>query len=74
VDAQKKTLEARERKQEERQAWREKTKELDAKTLRFIDETGSNIALTRLYGRAPRGQRARGSMIRKRGKNQGKRI
>jgi transposase len=37
--------------------------------LRFIDETGSNIALTRLYARAPKGQRARGSIPRNRGKN-----
>jgi hypothetical protein len=37
--------------------------------LRFIDETGSNIALTRLYARAPKGQRAKGSIIRNRGKN-----
>lgn len=35
----------------------------------FLDESGSNIALTRLYARAPRGQRARGSIPRNRGKN-----
>jgi transposase len=27
---------------------------------KFIDESGVNLALTRLYGRAPRGERARG--------------
>jgi transposase len=69
VDAQKKTLAACERKEEERHHWREQAKELDVNKLRFIDETGSNIALTRLYARAPKGQRARGSIIRNRGKN-----
>jgi transposase len=29
--------------------------------LKFVDESGINLALTRLYGRAPRGQRAVGS-------------
>jgi transposase len=35
----------------------------------FLDESGSNIALTRLYARAPRGERARGSIPRNRRKN-----
>jgi transposase len=65
----KKTLEAIERKEEERQAFREKIKDLDVNTCRVIDETGSNVALTRLYARAPKGKRARGSIKRKRGKN-----
>jgi len=34
---------------------------LDLRRLKFIDESGVNLALTRLYGRAPRGQRAVGS-------------
>jgi transposase len=29
---------------------------------KFIDESGINLALTRLYGRAPRGERARGGV------------
>lgn len=65
----KKALEASERKEEERQEWREQTKEIDASKYRFIDETGSNLALTRLYARAPKGKRARGIIPRKRGKN-----
>ena len=69
MDPQKKTLEACERKEEERKEWREKTKELNVKKLRFIDETGSNRALTRRYARAPKGKRAKGSIIRNRGKN-----
>lgn len=35
----------------------------------FLDETGSNIALTPLYARAPRGERARGKVPRNCGKN-----
>jgi transposase len=44
-------------------------KELDASQLVFVDESGSNIALTPLYARAPRGQRATGSVPRTRGTN-----
>jgi transposase len=44
-------------------------KELDAKRLVFLDECGSNIALTPRYARAPKGYRARGSVPRNRGKN-----
>jgi transposase len=65
----KKTVEASERKEEERQAFREKVKDLDIKKCRVIDETGSNIALSRRYARAPKGKRARGSTPRNRGKN-----
>ena len=35
----------------------------------FLDECGSNIALTPLYARAQKGERARGSIPRNRGKN-----
>jgi transposase len=35
----------------------------------FLDECGSNIALTPLYARAPKGERAGGSVPRNRGKN-----
>ena len=65
----KKTVEASERKEEEREEWRKNMKDLDVNTCRVIDETGSNIALTRLYGRAPKGKRAKGSVPRNRGKN-----
>ena len=36
--------------------WR-RVKELRQRRLRFIDETGVNVTLTRRYGRAPRGER-----------------
>jgi transposase len=35
---------------------------LDVKRCKFIDESGVNLAMTRLYGRAPRGERAFGSV------------
>ncbi len=40
-----------------------------AKDLIFIDESGVNLALTRLFARSPKGQRARGTRPQKRGKN-----
>jgi transposase len=69
VDTEKKVLQASERKEEERRQWREQTQELDARKFVFLDESGSNIALTRLYARAPKGKRAHGSLPRNRGKN-----
>jgi transposase len=44
-------------------------KECEAKQWVFVDECGSNIALTPLYARAPKGQRATDSVPRNRGKN-----
>lgn len=40
-----------------------------AKDLIFIDESGINLALSRLVARAPKGRRARGARPHKRGKN-----
>lgn len=40
-----------------------------AKDLIFIDESGINLALTRLFARLPKGKRARGTRPQKRGKN-----
>ncbi len=65
----KKTLGATERNEEARAAWREQCKQFDARKLVVIDECGSNIALTPLYARAPKGQRAYGRVPRNRGKN-----
>lgn len=67
--SEKKTLEASERKEEERRKWWEKVQKLDPKQLVFVDESGSNIALTRLYGRAIKGKRVKGIVPRNRGKN-----
>src|SRR5258708_15809348 len=60
---------ATERNEQERAAWREETSQLPTKQFVFVDECGSNIALTPLYARAPKGQRAYGSVPRNRGKN-----
>lgn len=69
LDAKKKSLGATERNEEERAVWRENASQLPTADLVFIDECGSNIALTPLYARAPKGERARGSVPRNRGKN-----
>ena len=42
---------------------------LDAKRFKFIDESGVNLALVRLYGRAPRGERVVGSVPQNYGSN-----
>ena len=69
LDAQKKTLGAFERREEERTQWREQMKQVDATRLVIVDECGSNIALTPLYAWAPKGERAYGCVPRNRGKN-----
>jgi transposase len=60
---------AAERSDTARAAWRDLRGYLPINDLVFVDECGSTIALTRLYARAPRGQRAYGSAPRNYGKN-----
>jgi transposase len=62
----KKTLRASEQNEADRATWREQAKLLDASKLLFIDECGSNIALTRLYARSLKGKRAYGAVPRNR--------
>jgi transposase len=69
LDAEKKTLAASERNEEERIAWREAAAQLDPEQLVFVDESGTHISLTRVYGWAPHDQRATGSVPRNHGKN-----
>jgi transposase len=69
LDTKKKSLAATERNEEERAAWREKANQLPTESLVFLDECGSNIALTSVYARAPKGERARASVPRNRGGN-----
>ena len=69
LDTKKKTLGAWERDETARAAYREHIKQLDAQQIVVVDECGSNIALTPLYARAPKGKRAYGSVPRNRGKN-----
>src|SRR6266540_753283 len=70
-DAKKKSLTATEqaepRIQELRRRFIELAKNLDPQRLVFIDEAGSHIAMTRDYARAPRGERAVGSVPRNAG-------
>ena len=69
----KKTMYAAEKKrkdvQEKRVDYWEKARDIDAKDLIFVDESGVNLAMTRTYGRSLRGERVRVSKPQKRGKN-----
>ena len=53
--------------QELRRRFIEIARSLDPRRLVFIDEAGSHIAMTRDYARAPRGERAHGSVPRNAG-------
>ena len=55
--------------QAERALYRDLSATLDLRRVKFIDESGINIAMTRLYGRAPRGERALGSAPQNYGQN-----
>jgi transposase len=68
VDPKKKSLAASERDEAARQRWREVARALDVTDLVFVDECGTHRALTPLYSRAPRGQRAVGAVPRNRGR------
>lgn len=70
LDLQKKTLGASERDEQARSAWREQVGRLDSERLVFVvDECGTNIGLSPLRARAPKGERALGKAPRNRGKN-----
>jgi transposase len=45
-----------------RTAWRTRTGRIDPERFLFLDEVGAHTALTRLYGRAARGERVVGSV------------
>jgi len=61
---------ALERDEWRRAAWRVTVaRSLDARSLVFVDEMGTNTALTPIYGWAKKGERAYGSVPRNRGKN-----
>ena len=64
------SLSASERDEDERAAWRVRAQaEWDPERLVFVDESGCNLALTPLYGWAPRNERARAQAPRNRGPN-----
>jgi transposase len=66
---QKKSPVASERDEEVRGLWRWLASRFDARRLVFVDESGFHTSMTRLYARAPRGERAYGKVPRNRGKN-----
>ena len=70
---QKKTLYATEkgseRVQKKRVEFWEQIRDISGKDLIFIDESGVNLAMVRMYARAFKGERARGERPQKRGKN-----
>lgn len=69
VDAKKKSRRASERDATTRAAWREQTRGIEPGRFVWVDETGSDLGMTRLYSRAPRGQRAYGDVPGRRGPN-----
>ncbi len=69
LDPQKKTLGATERDEQARAAYREQVAQHRAEKYVIIDECGSNINLTPIYARAPKGQRAYGNVPRNTEKN-----
>lgn len=58
---------ASERDEAHRAAFRADVAPLDQRRVIFVDETSTNLAMTRRYARAPRGQRAYGAVPRNRG-------
>src|SRR5215208_3410527 len=62
--AQKKSPLASERDEQERGLWRWLASRFDARKLVFVDESGFHTSMTRLYARAPRGERAYGKVPR----------
>jgi transposase len=60
---------ATERDEGTRHSFRERLRGIDPGRLRFVDESSTNVALTPRYGRAPKGERARGRAPRNWGKN-----
>jgi transposase len=65
----KKMVYASERDEEQLHAWLRDAAAIDPVRLVFVDECGINIAMTPLYGRAPKGTRAIGHVPRRRGVN-----
>lgn len=60
---------ASERDEGARRAWRDRLSGVDPGRLVFVDESSTNVGLAPRYGRAPKGQRARGREPRNWGKN-----
>ena len=52
-----------------RAQWRERAVKFVVEHLKFIDESGSHLALTRLFGRAPKGERIHAGVPQNDGEN-----
>ncbi len=66
---QKKSLFSSERDEAERARWRERIARIAPERLVFVDECGTHTSMVRIYARAPKGERAYGSVPRNRGTN-----
>lgn len=66
IDAQKKTLIAREQAEDARAVWWDEVAALDPADLVFLDETSTPTKLTPTHARAPRGQRVVGRIPQRR--------
>jgi transposase len=60
---------ASERNEDRRRIWHRIVHNLDARRLVFLDESGATITLARRSGRAPKGERSRGTAPRNYGQN-----
>lgn len=69
MDSEKKSRRASERNEVKRTAWRSQIRGIDPARFVWVDETGSDLSLTRTFSRAPRGQRAYGDVPARRGQN-----
>jgi transposase len=65
----KKTLPASERDEVRREGFRQEVATIDPSGLVFVDESATNLAMTRRYGRAPRGERVSESVPRNYGES-----
>jgi len=54
---------------EKRRDFKKKISQIDPRRLKIIDESGVNTSMTRLYGRAPKGERVMGSVPHDHGPN-----
>jgi hypothetical protein len=66
---QKRSMASSERDEQRRSAFREYVRTIVSERLVFVDECSTNISLSPLYARAPRGERAYGKAPRNWGKN-----
>ena len=69
MELQKKSVRASERDEAGRLSWRKQVASLHAELLVFVDESGSNLAMTRLYAWAPKNERAHADVPKNRGRN-----